>query len=346
MEMQAASSSPARPSTTASPSLASLSFPSTNIAISPSNSGPRLRHKTKPTKEKLPFLASASPAKPKARPSAGTAQIPVNLLWIALAVFVMVPLLVLAIMMTRYRHSVVPCAPPPSCPALSVFVGIMTGQAYLRTRADVSNTTWVPYARALGVNVRFFAPTSDETLPDLIALAQEGEDPLVYEGTAFKGGNKRTFAMLRWAVEAFPEQRWFLRVEDDTFVHAGYLLSDVVCRRDPSQPMLISFLHHKQAVGRATQGYGSGGAGYLMSRPAVEAMLQARDRGQCENQAIEAVTVSACMHELGIPVKHSALFHERVTRKWWTVSRAPYVSYHGLQARDKYLLDQVSFPHC
>jgi len=249
----------------------------------------------------------------------------------------------------QYRAAIpLACVDSPEqllkCYPSDIVIAIMSGDSHYSTRAKTCNNTWVQHARNLGITVLFFGESPNPSLP-AIGLATDGEDIQTWQGVAGYGNFKRTFRMWEWVHENFKHsKRWFMKVDDDTFIHPYFLVNEIICRKDPFIPQYIGeggppaiFSHGRR--------FHSGGAGYLLSLESLELLLQARDEDACPDFYAEDVTVGRCMDEKQIPLTSSTLFHSEYPHGYFT-PQDEFVSYHHVNPTDMLDLSTKSFGHC
>ena len=137
------------------------------------------------------------------------------------------------------------------------------------------------------------------------------------------------------------EADWFVKADDDTYVimeNLRYFIS----AHHPDQPAY--FGHHFKAV--VSQGYMSGGAGYVISREALR-RFGSRSADLCrEDGGAEDVEFGKCLEKLQVPPKDS---RDKLGRSRFHCFN-PVTHLHGdypdwYYSYDKYLTSQVRL-HC
>jgi hypothetical protein len=100
--------------------------------------------------------------------------------------------------------------------------------------------------------------------------------------------------MLRHAIGTYPEAAWFVKVDDDCFLHVGRLIRRLLVR-NASIPMIVG---HKAPLMWGNYRFVSGGAGFALSVAAVNAMIP--KLGECTQLGIAAedVMVSKCLKDV------------------------------------------------
>ena len=120
----------------------------------------------------------------------------------------------------------------PTTHRQQLYVGVMTAQSLLQTRAVAINQTWGRYASGLNFYVAedtLQNHTADADLP-LVSLPDvpDGYPPL-----------KKFFMMLQYIADHHIEEySWFMRADDDTYVRIPELLQ-FLSLLDPSEPLYI-----------------------------------------------------------------------------------------------------------
>lgn len=94
---------------------------------------------------------------------------------------------------------------------------------------------------------------------------------------------------------------WFLKADDDTFVVLDNLRW-LLAAHPPQSPLYLG----KRFRPFTRQGYMSGGAGYVLSRGALERVVAAFTGGTCGHSGPEEdVALGQCLERLGVPVGDS-----------------------------------------
>ena len=112
-----------------------------------------------------------------------------------------------------------------------LYVGVMTAQSLLQTRAVAINQTWGQYASRLDFYIAEDALSNHTTaelplvwLPDV----PDGYPPL-----------KKFFRMLQYITDHYiDEYSWFMRADDDSYVRVPELV-EFLSLLDPSEPLYI-----------------------------------------------------------------------------------------------------------
>ncbi|XP_076868470.1 glycoprotein-N-acetylgalactosamine 3-beta-galactosyltransferase 1 [Brachyhypopomus gauderio] len=105
------------------------------------------------------------------------------------------------------------------------------------------------------------------------------------------------------------DAEWFLKADDDTFVVMENL-RHLLCQYDPEKPV---YLGHKFRV-FIQQGYMSGGAGYVLSRAALQRFVQGFRSGQCQHfSSLEDMAMGKCMETMKVRAGDSRDEKERET---------------------------------
>nr|XP_039263766.1 glycoprotein-N-acetylgalactosamine 3-beta-galactosyltransferase 1-like isoform X1 [Styela clava] len=164
-----------------------------------------------------------------------------------------------------------------------VFCWIMTSPATLLSKAIHVRDTW-----SKRCNVRLFmSSVENKTFPAVGLPVREGRSQL-YE---------KTKEAYKYIWKHYKDQAdWFLKADDDTYLVAEnlrFLLKDY----DPQTPLHFG-RRFKLFV---KQGYMSGGAGYVLSKEALERYVHGLDTKKCpEGGAIEDVEIGKCLEIVGV----------------------------------------------
>ena len=131
-------------------------------------------------------------------------------------------------------------------------IGALSGWAYA-DRRQLCLETWFPDAAACGIDAVFLLGEPAVKGPD-----RNGPLLILPCPDAYRTLPQRTWHFVRWAMER-DDWDYLLKCDDDTYVSASRLAA-----YDPQGCDYIG------AEWRPGAGYGSGGAGYLLSRRAAE----------------------------------------------------------------------------
>jgi hypothetical protein len=104
----------------------------------------------------------------------------------------------------------------------------------------------------------------------------------------------RTGQMLRHAIATYPEAAWFVKADDDCFLHVGRLIRRLFVR-NASIPMIVG---HKAPLMWGNYRFVSGGAGFALSAAAVKAIIPKLPECTLLGIAAEDVMVSKCLKEV------------------------------------------------
>lgn len=136
-----------------------------------------------------------------------------------------------------------------------------------------------------------------------------------------QGLRNKTVAVLRDAMRRFPDAQLFFKMDVDTYVVPECLVA-YAARLNASAPLL-----HGRAVRVGSHGwYAHGGAGYLVSRAALERAEEfSVSSGACalspKYTRYEDVFVARCLASVGVPVTHSDRFFPETLESAWGLER-------------------------
>lgn len=172
-----------------------------------------------------------------------------------------------------------------------VLVWVMTSPKSL-DRAKAVNMTW---GRRVHPDILlYFSSVREPTLPTIALKVKEGRNHLT----------AKTMQAFDYVYQHYLEKAdFFMKADDDTYVimeNLRYFLS----HQDPNQPF-VTGRHFKKWV---KQGYPSGGAGYVLSRAALERLAnRTRKPPECkEDGSNEDVEIGRCLEKLGVPFLNSS----------------------------------------
>ncbi|XP_043939524.1 glycoprotein-N-acetylgalactosamine 3-beta-galactosyltransferase 1-like [Protopterus annectens] len=160
---------------------------------------------------------------------------------------------------------------------------VMTGPSNLETKAKHVKATWARHCN----NVLFMSSVTDENFPTIGLDAKEGRDQLYW----------KTIRAFQYIHEHhFSDYDWFLKADDDTYVvmqNLRWLLSNYT----PSKPIYFG----KRFRPFVSQGYMSGGAGYVLSREALQRFIDGFANNTCTHtSAVEDLALGQCMEKMGV----------------------------------------------
>lgn len=158
----------------------------------------------------------------------------------------------------------------------------MTGPSNLESRARHIRATW-----AKRCDKTLYMSSVKTEFPTVGLKVGEGRDNLYWK-----------------TIEAFwyvhkhhmDDADWFLKADDDTYVvveNLRYLLS----KFDTEKPLYLG----RKFSPFITQGYMSGGAGYVLSKEALRRFIKGFDTGQCSHfSSIEDMALGKCMETMKV----------------------------------------------
>ncbi|KAM4796043.1 glycoprotein-N-acetylgalactosamine 3-beta-galactosyltransferase 1-like [Rhinophrynus dorsalis] len=164
-----------------------------------------------------------------------------------------------------------------------VLCWIMTAPANLEKKA-----IHVKYSWARHCNVALFMSSStNEHFPAIGLGTKEGRDQLYW----------KTIRAFQYIHQHYLNKAdWFYKADDDTYAvvdNLRWLLSNY----SADQPIYFG----KRFAPFAKQGFMSGGAGYVLSKKAVQLYVEAFRTGACNHtSSLEDVALGQCMEKLGV----------------------------------------------
>jgi len=99
---------------------------------------------------------------------------------------------------------------------------------------------------------------------------------------------------------------WFFIVKETTFVHPYYLMTEVLCKRNPSyyyyvgERGLTPYSEYKT--------FAASGPGFLISTPTLNTLVSTWKNHQCTNEVAADVSIADCLRQQGITVEANGLF--------------------------------------
>ncbi|XP_072848490.2 chondroitin sulfate synthase 3 isoform X1 [Pogona vitticeps] len=183
-----------------------------------------------------------------------------------------------------------------------LYVGVMTAQKYLSSRALAAQRTWV---RSISGRVEFFS--SEGSLPP---PAQRGEQPLPV--IALPGVDdsyppqKKSFMMLKYMHDHYLDTyEWFMRADDDVYIK-GEKLEEFLRSLNSSKPLYLgqTGLGNIEELGKLGlepgENFCMGGPGMIFSREVLRRMVP--HIGECLREMYtthEDVEVGRCVRRFG-----------------------------------------------
>lgn len=158
----------------------------------------------------------------------------------------------------------------------------MTGPKNLETRTKHIRRTW---AKRCGKVIYMSSVKTDLSTVQL--NVSEGRDNLYW----------KTIKALQYLHQHhLDEANWFLKADDDTYVvmeNLHYVLSQY----DPEKPLYLG----RRFTPFISQGYMSGGAGYVLSKEALRRFVKGFSTGECTHfSSIEDMALGKCMETMKV----------------------------------------------
>uniref|UniRef100_A0ABM5FSV8 Hexosyltransferase n=1 Tax=Pogona vitticeps TaxID=103695 RepID=A0ABM5FSV8_9SAUR len=183
-----------------------------------------------------------------------------------------------------------------------LYVGVMTAQKYLSSRALAAQRTWV---RSISGRVEFFSSEGSVPPP-----AQRGEQPLPV--IALPGVDdsyppqKKSFMMLKYMHDHYLDTyEWFMRADDDVYIK-GEKLEEFLRSLNSSKPLYLgqTGLGNIEELGKLGlepgENFCMGGPGMIFSREVLRRMVP--HIGECLREMYtthEDVEVGRCVRRFG-----------------------------------------------
>ncbi|XP_026559759.1 chondroitin sulfate synthase 3 [Pseudonaja textilis] len=203
-----------------------------------------------------------------------------------------------------------------------LYVGVMTAQKYLGSRALAAQRTW---ARSISGRVEFFSSEGSVPPPGL-----KGEQPLPV--VALPGVDdsyppqKKSFMMLKYMYDHYLDTyEWFMRADDDVYIK-GEKLEEFLRSLNSSKPLYLgqTGLGNTEELGKLGlepgENFCMGGPGMIFSREVLRRMVP--HIGECLQEMYtthEDVEVGRCVRRFGgtqcvWSYEMQQLFHENYER--------------------------------
>lgn len=186
---------------------------------------------------------------------------------------------------------------PPS-DASHVAVVVMASLGKHRDRLEAAREAWMATAQARGMRLTVVTERDNATL-GTIALPPHATDPS-YAGAQ----NRSLYGLIHAVTSASPDARWYLLVDDDTWVNPD-VIARLVRHAEWRVPVLFGHVMHGAMRWSAKwTTYASGGAGILLSRAAATILAASLFTPACPFSGLNDVTIGRCAWLVGIPPVH------------------------------------------
>ncbi|XP_045149996.1 beta-1,3-glucosyltransferase [Echinops telfairi] len=175
-----------------------------------------------------------------------------------------------------------------------IFVAVKTCKKFHKDRIPIVKQTWAAQAGLM----EYYSDHADATIPTVDLGVPNTE----------RGHCGKTFAILeRFLNHSHVRTPWLVLVDDDTLISIPRLQHLLSCY-DAREPV---FLGERYGYGLGTGGYSyiTGGGGMVFSREAIRRLLASKCRCY-SSDAPDDMVLGMCFSGLGVPVTHSALFHQ------------------------------------
>ncbi|KAM4045810.1 glycoprotein-N-acetylgalactosamine 3-beta-galactosyltransferase 1-like isoform 1-T2 [Anomaloglossus baeobatrachus] len=166
---------------------------------------------------------------------------------------------------------------------IRILCWIMTNPMNLDIRTIHLKHSWTHHCNV----VLFMSSTTNDSFPTIGLNTKEGRDQLY----------RKTIRAFQYVHKNYIDQAdWFFKADDDTYVvveNLRWLLSNYTA----DQPVYFG----KRFKPFAKQGYMSGGAGYVLSKEALNRFVEGFRTGVCQHTTpVEDVELGQCMEKMGV----------------------------------------------
>ncbi|XP_028661681.1 glycoprotein-N-acetylgalactosamine 3-beta-galactosyltransferase 1-B-like isoform X2 [Erpetoichthys calabaricus] len=160
---------------------------------------------------------------------------------------------------------------------------VMTYPSNLKKKARHVKATWSRHCNT----VIFVSSMDDPSFPTIGLNMKEGRDQLYW---------KTIHALHYLEQHHFNESDWFLKADDDTFVIVDNLRW-ILANYTPEEPIYFG----KRFRPFTRQGYMSGGAGYVLSKGALQRFVEGFRTNVCSHtSSVEDLALGKCMEKMGV----------------------------------------------
>ncbi|XP_005999516.2 glycoprotein-N-acetylgalactosamine 3-beta-galactosyltransferase 1 isoform X2 [Latimeria chalumnae] len=160
---------------------------------------------------------------------------------------------------------------------------VMTGPQNLQTKAKHVKATWAQHCN----KVLFMSSTDDKDFPAIGLDTKEGRDQLYW----------KTIKAFQYVQEHhLNDADWFMKADDDTFVVVDNLRW-ILSKYSPDKPIYFG----RRFKPYVKQGYMSGGAGYILSKEALNRFVEAFRLQKCSHtSSVEDLALGKCMENINV----------------------------------------------
>eukprot|EP00013_Stygamoeba_regulata_P007171 CAMPEP_0177642884 /NCGR_PEP_ID=MMETSP0447-20121125/7857_1 /TAXON_ID=0 /ORGANISM="Stygamoeba regulata, Strain BSH-02190019" /LENGTH=242 /DNA_ID=CAMNT_0019145137 /DNA_START=92 /DNA_END=817 /DNA_ORIENTATION=- len=186
-----------------------------------------------------------------------------------------------------------------------VVVGVVTTRKYHESRANAVKQTWAKYFDRA---VLFLSETECTALP---AVKITPDEAGTEAGTSdYQSVIWKNFSGLKYLAKERPSARWYILVDDDTFL-VWHSLVELLRYYDHRQEYFLGQELRLDMPGHPDHGlsYLSGGAGQVFSHALLHRLLPELDH--CERNEWADVSVGRCVAGLGVRPTHVDGFYSQ-----------------------------------
>ncbi|KAK1160382.1 glycoprotein-N-acetylgalactosamine 3-beta-galactosyltransferase 1-like [Acipenser oxyrinchus oxyrinchus] len=178
-------------------------------------------------------------------------------------------------------------ADPSPDSGVRILCWVMTSPQSLQSKARHIKTTWGAMTQLL-----FLSSVSDPSFPALGLNTSEGRSQLY----------RKTMAAFTLLHDRYLQHAdWFLKADDDSYVVIENLRR-LLSKHDPQDPVYLG----RRFSPYLKQGYMSGGAGYVLSREALQRYVGGLRDGTCTHtSSVEDLALGRCLEKVGVPAGDS-----------------------------------------
>ncbi|KAK6470314.1 glycoprotein-N-acetylgalactosamine 3-beta-galactosyltransferase 1-like [Huso huso] len=179
-------------------------------------------------------------------------------------------------------------ADPSPDSGVRILCWVMTSPQSLQSKARHIKTTWGRRCDEL----LFLSSVSDPSFPALGLNTSEGRSQLY----------RKTMAAFTLLHDRYLQHAdWFLKADDDSYVVMENLRR-LLSKHDPQDPVYLG----RRFSPYLKQGYMSGGAGYVLSREALQRYVGGLRDGTCTHtSSVEDLALGRCLEKVGVPAGDS-----------------------------------------
>jgi hypothetical protein len=215
------------------------------------------------------------------------------------------------------------------CHPESVTVGVLSphGSKH-KPHIQTALNSWIRVARDLGMRVVFFG--NDD--PDLPSISIDSSNDIDF-----------MMKSLQWLKYRYgSSSRWFVLLRDHTFLHPYYLMTELICTKDPDAAWYIG---HRGSVPDSAALFASSSSGFVLSSSSLSALVSYWTEKKCSPIIADDVTIGNCMYDIGVGLTPNPQFMKNYEHHYLK-PLVRFVTCHSSSAKEVENLNERFFSQC